>query len=86
MNIITDVAKEAVEFQKTLFDDSFNLLVKYSDNVENIATSLIDRYGNVPEQVKGNIDDLTKKAKEGRNQIKKLVDDNFQNIEKVLAN
>lgn len=86
MTILNNIAKETVELQKTVFDDSFNLLVKYADNVENLTATIIDRYGNLPENVRGNIEQLNGKAKEGRAQFKKIVDDNFKNLEKALAN
>ncbi len=49
------IIKDAVGFQKTLFDDAYNLVTRYQDNTENFTNSLVEKYGNVPDEWKKNL-------------------------------
>ncbi len=80
MTINNQILKDAVGFQKTLFDDAFDLLVKFQNDTENLTTSLIERYGNVPGEWKKNIGQWSKTVKDGRQRVKSLVDDGFKKI------
>ncbi|MBU0993145.1 MAG: hypothetical protein KJ737_11685 [Proteobacteria bacterium] len=81
----THIFKQALGFQKTIFDNAFNLLVRYQDNTEELTNSILDRYLNVPEEWRQEVGKWSKNLKDGRVQLKKIVDEGFSKAGDIVA-
>lgn len=84
-NTNTHIFKQTLGFQKTLFDNAFNMLVKYQDNTEDLTNSILERYLNVPEEWRREVGKWTKNLKDGRVQLKKMVDEGFDKVGNIVA-
>ena len=78
--------KDTIGFQKTLFDNAYNLLVRYQDSTEELTTSILERYVPAPEVWRTQAGDWVRSLKDNRSQIKKLVDEGFTNIGNMVSN
>ena len=79
------IFKEMVQFNKTAFDSSYNAMTMFREHNEKMATSLLDQATWMPEQGKKAIAEWMKSYKKGCEDFKKIVDQNYQNIEKCFT-
>ena len=78
--------KDAIGFQKTLFDNAYNLLVKYQDGTEELTNSILERYVPVPEVWRSQTGEWVRSLKDNRTQFKNLVDEGFTNFGNIVSN
>ena len=78
------IAKQMIDFQKTSFNNSFNLMVMLQDHTEKVANSLIDQAAWFPEEGKRVIGQWTEIYKKGRTDLKAAADDNFSKMADLL--
>jgi hypothetical protein len=79
------IAKQMIDFQKTTFNNSFNLMVMLQDHTEKLGNSLIEQAAWFPEDGKRIIGQWTDIFKKGRNDVKTAVDDNFSKMAELLS-
>jgi polyhydroxyalkanoate synthesis regulator phasin len=79
------IFKEMVQFNKTAFDNGYNAMTMFREQNEKIATSLLDQATWMPEQGKKVITEWMKSYKKGCEDFKKVVDQNYQNLEKCFT-
>ena len=79
------IAKQMIEFQKTTFDNTFGAMVMMQEQTERMANTLLAQATWLPEEGKKAINDWVKAYKEGRENFKKTVDENFKKVEDFFA-
>jgi 4-alpha-glucanotransferase len=77
--------KQMTQFNKTAFDSSYNAMCMFREHNEKMATSLLDQATWMPEQGKKAITEWMKSYKKGCEDFKKVVDQNYQNLEKYFT-
>lgn len=75
------IAKQMIDFQKTTFDNSFSAMVMLQEQTEIMANTLLDQATWMPAEGKKAINDWVKSYKKGREDFKKIVDENFKKVE-----
>ena len=78
--------KDAIGFQKTLFDNAYNFLVKYQDSTEELTNAILDRYVNLPDAWRSQTGEWVRNLKDGRVHFKKMVDEGFTNVGNIVSN
>ena len=79
------IFKQMAQFNKTAFDNSYNTMTLFREHNEKMATSLLDQATWMPEQGKKAITEWMKSYKKGCEDFKKVVDQNYQNLEKYFT-
>ena len=79
------IAKQMVEFQKATFDNSFNAMAMVQEQAERMLNMGLDQANWLPEEGKKAVDAWIKSYKKGREDFKKIVDDNFTRVEQFFA-
>ena len=80
----TQFAKQALEFQKTMLDNSFSAMIMVQDQTEKMVNGYLDQLPWVTAEGRKSLQisvDITKKA---RDDFKKAVDEGFSKIEELL--
>ena len=77
--------KQMTQFNKTAFDSSYNAMCMFREHNEKMATSLLDQATWMPEQGKKAVTEWMKSYKKGCEDFKKIVDQNYQNLEKYFT-
>ena len=77
----TKITKQMIDFQKTTFDNTFSALVMLQDQAERMSKTLLEQATWLPEEGRKAIRDWVDAYKNGREDFKKNVDDNFQKVE-----
>jgi predicted aminopeptidase len=81
----TKMAKQMIDFHKATFDNSFNAMVMLQDQTEKMVNTFSGQATWLPEEGKRAIDEWLKAYKKGREDFKKLVDENFKKVEGFFA-
>jgi hypothetical protein len=79
------IFNQMAQFNKTAFDNSYNAMMRFREYNEKMANSLLDQATWVPEQGKKAISDWMKSYNKGCEDFKKIVDQNYQNLEKCFT-
>jgi uncharacterized protein YdiU (UPF0061 family) len=77
--------KQMLDFQKTTFDNSFNAMVLLQEQTEKASQTLLDQATWLPEEGRKAIDQWMAAYKQGREEYKALVDENFKKVESFFA-
>jgi hypothetical protein len=80
-----NIAKQMIDFQKTAFDNTYSAMVALQDQTEKMVTKTIEQSAWLPEDGKKAINEWTETCKKGRDDFKKLVDENFSKAEDFFA-
>jgi hypothetical protein len=75
------IAKQMIDFQKTMFDNTYNAMVLVQEQTERMAGTLLDQATWMPEEGKKAIRGWVEAFKNGREDFKKGVDENFKRVE-----
>jgi uncharacterized protein (DUF927 family) len=75
------IAKQMIDFQKTMFDNTFNAMVMVQEQTERMATTLLDQATWMPSEGRNAISGWVDGFKKGREDFKKGVDENFKKVE-----
>ena len=75
------VLKQMIDFNKATFDNTFNAIVMLQEQAERAANTLLEQANWLPEDGKKAINEWVKAYKKGREDFKKVVDENFQKVE-----
>ena len=79
------IAKQMIDFQKTMFDNTFNAMVMVQEQTERMATTLLDQATWMPAEGKNAISGWVDAFKKGREDFKKGVDENFKRVEDFFS-
>jgi hypothetical protein len=75
------IAKQMIDFQKTMFDNTFNAMVMVQEQTERMTTTLLDQAAWMPSEGRNAISGWVNAFKKGREDFKKGVDENFKRVE-----
>ena len=75
------IAKQMIDFQKTMFDNTYSGMVLVQEQTERVATSLLNQATWMPEEGRNAINGWVDAFKKGREDFKKGVDENFKRVE-----
>ena len=79
------IAKQAIQFQKNLFENTFHSIVMVQDQIERAANIALDGAFWLPEEGVNTLREVGQTVKQGRDEWKRCVDENVQAIEKLFA-
>jgi len=79
------IAKQMIDFQKTTFDNTFNAMVLLQGQAETMANTILDQATWMPEEGRKAINDWVNAYKKGREEFKKVVDENFKKVEDFFS-
>ena len=79
------MAKQMIDFQKATFDNTFNAMAMLQDQTEKMVNTLMEQATWLPEEGKRVIGEWLKAYKTGREDFKRMVDDNFKKVEDAFA-
>jgi hypothetical protein len=79
------IAKQMIEFQKATFDNSFSAMGMVQDQAERMISMGLEQAAWLPEEGRKAIDAWVKSYKKGREDFKKIVDENFSKVEQFFA-
>jgi len=80
----TQFAKQAISFQKTIFENSYSAMIMIQDQTENMVNSYLDKVPWVTEESKKSMQASIDMAKKAREDFKKAVEDGFVKFEELL--
>jgi hypothetical protein len=80
----TQFAKQALGFQKTILENSFNAMIMIQDQTEKMVNGYLDQLPWVTAEGKKSIQTSVDMAKKARDDFKKAVDDGYKKIEDLL--
>jgi len=75
------IAKQMIDFQKTMFDNTYNAMVLVQEQTERMAATMLDQASWMPAEGRSAIKDWVDAFKKGREDFKKSVDENFKRVE-----
>ncbi len=79
------MVKQVIDFQKTAFDNSFNVITLAQEQMEKVVDIHLSQAMWLPEDGKKVINQWVDTCREGRENFKKAVDNNYQKVEDFLA-
>ena len=79
------IFKQMVDFNKATFDNSFNAMGMVQEQAERMLNMSLEQATWLPEEGKKVIDEWIKAYKKGREDFKKIVDENFAKVEAFFA-
>lgn len=81
----TQMAKQTLEFQKTIFNNSFKAMVLAQDQTEKMLASYIEKLPWTTEENKKSLDASVEMGKKARDDFKKAVDEGYAKFEEMLV-
>jgi hypothetical protein len=81
----TQTVKQTLDFQKTIFSNSFNAMVTAQDQTEKMLNSYFEQLPWVNEENKKPIDASIEMGKKTRDEFKKAVDEGYAKFEEILV-
>jgi hypothetical protein len=76
--------KQVVDFQKAVFNGSFNTMTVVQERAEKVMDMFIGQAAWVPKEFKDVVSQWTAAYQEGCRSFKKFADDNFAKVEEQL--
>ena len=73
--------KQFIDFNKTTFNNMLSAIDLLQQQSEGMTASLLDQAAWIPDEGKKAITDWIDSVKKGREDFKKIVDDNFSKVE-----
>jgi hypothetical protein len=74
-------AKQMIDFYKSTFDNSFNAMIMIQEQTERTMKTALDQTTWLPAEGKKVVDEWVKAYKQGRDDFRKVVDENFKKVE-----
>lgn len=81
----TTMLKQIMNFNKAAFDNAYTSMAMLQDQTEKIANMSMEKATWIPEEGKKFADEWAKAYKQGCEDFKKAVDNNFKKVEDFLA-
>ena len=79
------IAKQAIDFQKSAFNSGYDAVAKVQDQAAEAVEMMLNKTSLVPEAGRQAIKSWVNACQEERNRFKSYVDDGFSGMEKHLA-
>ncbi len=81
----TTIAKQMIEFQKTVFDNSYSTMVFVQDKTEDMMNGILKQMPWVTEEGKKPMQNVSEIVKKSREDFKKVVDDGYTKLEDMAT-
>ncbi len=81
----TNIAKQMIGFQKTVFDNSYSTMVFVQDKTEIMMNDIFKQMPWVTEEGKKPMQAVTETVKKSREDFKKVVDDGYTKLEDMVT-
>ncbi len=78
-------AKQMIDFYKSTFDNSFNAMVMLQEQTEKAMKTAMEQATWLPAEGKKVVDEWVKAYKQGREEFKKVVDENFKKVDDFFS-
>jgi hypothetical protein len=75
------IAKQTIEFYKTTFNNTFNVLMMLQEQTQRLLKLQLDQTSGIPEEGKKVIAEWVKNYKKGCEEFKNAVDESFKRVE-----
>ncbi len=85
MKEITQVAQQMIELQKTAFGNVFNAMDMLQKQSEKMTKTFLDQVPAIPEAGKKTVQEWQQAFNKGREDLKRVVDDNFSKMEALFS-
>ena len=79
------IAKQMSQFNKTVFDNTFNAMTVLQERTEEMVNNYLAQSPWMPAEGKKAVTDWLKAYKQGREGFKAAVDDNYKKVEDFFA-
>lgn len=79
------IFKQMLEFNKLAFNNSFNAMTMFQEQMEKMANAMIGQSAWLPEEGRRAVDEWLKSYKRGREDFKKVVDQGFEKMESFFT-
>ncbi len=79
-----ELTKEMLDFQKSVFDNSYSALLLAQMQAENVANAMYMQAQWIPEEAKRLIDQMTQALKKGQKDFKEIADQNYDALRSAL--
>ena len=79
------IAQQVIQFNKTAFDNTFDAITVLQEQTEKLIAMYMDQTPLLPEEGKKVIADWMKAYKEGREEFKTAVDENYKKVEEFFT-
>jgi hypothetical protein len=80
------MAKQMVDFYKSTYDNSYNAMVMVQEQMERGVRTMLDQATWLPEEGRKVLDEWLKAYKQGREELKKTVEENYKKVEEFFVN
>ncbi len=80
------ILKQLVQFNKTVFDNAFKAMHLAQEQGEKLLNTLLDQASWLPEDGKKTITEWVNAYKNGMDQFKKTVDEQYKKVEDFFSN
>jgi polyhydroxyalkanoate synthesis regulator phasin len=81
----TQVLKQMMEFNQTMFNNTYNTVTMFQDQSEQMVKDVLARGDWVPAEGRKAIEDWVGACKTGRDEFKKYMDDGYKYLESFLG-
>ena len=85
MMAYNQIAKQAIDFQKSAFINGYNAVARVQDQAASAVETMMNQTSLVPEAGRQAIKSWINACQEDRNRFKSYVEDGFSGLEKHLA-
>ena len=79
------IARQMIEFNKTAFENTFNVIMALQEQTEKLALSLLEKAQWIPQDGKKAINEWAKTNKKRQEEFKSYVDDNYKKVTDYFA-
>jgi hypothetical protein len=79
------IAKQMINFQKSLFENAFNAMCTIQDQTEKMTNSFLNQLPWIPEEGKKAAANSVEVYKKARDDFKKAVDDGYAKLEELFS-
>lgn len=82
---LTWIAKQMVNFQEAIFNNSYNALVMMQDQTEKAANTLLEQAAWIPQESKRLVNQWNEMYKKGQDDLKAALDNNFNKAKDIFG-
>jgi hypothetical protein len=77
--------KQMLDFNKSVFENSFSAMVMLQDQAERAASTIIDQASWLPEDGRKAIQEWVDSYRKGQKDFKKLIDESYSRVESFFS-
>jgi hypothetical protein len=78
------MAKQMIDFYKSAFDNNFNAMIMFQEQTEKTMQTALGQASWLPAEGKKVVDEWIKAYKQGRDEFKKMVEENYKKVEEYF--